>query len=47
MVKRIADFINTSTRNFQMKHCPCLRYAMIYRPTCKIPIPENVAGRID
>ena len=32
MVIGDADFINANTRNSQMKHYPCLRYAMIYRP---------------
>ena len=33
-----ADFINASTKNSQMKHYPCLRYAMIYRPLLKVEI---------
>ena len=31
MVIGLADFINANTINSEMKHCPCLRYAMIYR----------------
>ena len=27
----LADFINANTINSEMKHCSCLRYAMIYR----------------
>ena len=32
MMTALADFINTNTKNSQMKHYPCLRYPMIYRP---------------
>ena len=32
MVTGLADFVNANTEISQMKHCTCLRYAMIYRP---------------
>ena len=28
----LADFINASTKNSQVKHGSCLKYAKIYRP---------------
>ena len=31
MKTALTDFINTNAKNSQMKHCLCLRYAMIYR----------------
>ena len=29
---RIAPFMNANTKNSQMRHCPCPKYGMIYRP---------------
>ena len=29
MMTAFADFVNTYAKNSQMKHCPCLTYAMI------------------
>ena len=29
---RLALFMNVSTKNPEMEHCPCPNYGMIYRP---------------
>ena len=46
MMTELADFINVNTKISQMKHCPCLRYAIIYRHNLyKIYIPEKIAEK--
>ena len=35
MVNTLADFINATTKNSQIKHCTCLIYAAIHTPNLK------------
>ena len=36
MVVRLAFFNDAYSGNTQNKHWPCPKYAIMYRPTCKI-----------